>query len=610
MVIRNCGVTKFWWGVYVQNAGDVLIEDNHLYENGWKDPTQNGTGYGLDIANSQDVMVRRNRIADNGNEGIHLSGSVLVTVDGNELVNNGLEQLYMIHADFNTIRNNYTQGGTQGLEMRYSSNNHFSYNVWAQAPLHMLENDNNGNAFFYDRFEGRVFVGNSSLGNRFELSEFINPTGICLGVDTLNETYVYKSYFRSCSWDVNLVTSAPVTLDRSVATLAKVSKGVTIKFPGCTADFDLDATVDPNERGVVQAAMGSVIGDPNWNPEADLDHDGNVDANDLAVFDGQIGPCAPNLVVTALNNPPAKATPGSFVTVSDTVQNQSRIPAGSSRTQYYLSVGTVKGAGDKLLGGRAVPALGANATSPASLQLMVPTSTVLGTYYVLACADDTQLVAETDEAGNCRASTSTVEVGRPDLTISAVSNPSTAVPGVAFQVSDTVQNQTAFSAGISRTQYYLSVDALRNTGDRVLIGLRAVPAIPSGEASAGTATVTIPNGTPLATYYFLACADDVGAVTGTRRDEQLPGLLDTDQGGPARPGDRRGQRSAATPPGAPAFRCPRPCRTRRRSMPPPRSGCSTTSRSTGSRTAGTGCSPATGPWWGWRPACPRRRRPR
>jgi hypothetical protein len=442
---------------------------------------------------------------------------VLVTVDGNDLVNNGFEQLYMIHADFNTIKNNYTQGGTQGLEMRYSSHNSFSYNVWAQAPLHMLENDNIDNVFFYDRFEGRVFVGNRSLGNRFELSEFINPTGNCLSVDTLNATYVYKSYFRSCSWDVFLVTSAPVTLDRSVATLAKVSKGVTIKYPGCTADFDLDATVDLNERGVVQAAMGSVIGDSNWNPEADLDHNGKVDGNDLSVFDGQVGPCAANLVVTALNNPPAKATPGSFVTVADTVQNQSRIPAGSSRTQYYLSVGTVKGTGDKLLGGRAVPALGANATSTASLQLMVPTSTVLGTYYLLACADDTQLVAETDEAGNCRASTSTVEVGRPDLTISAVGNPATAVPGVAFQVSDTVQNQTAFSAGTSRTQYYLSVDPLRNTGDRVLMGLRAVPALPAGEASAGTASVTIPNGTPLATYYFLACADDVRAVT--ERDE-------------------------------------------------------------------------------------------
>src|SRR5688572_21096496 len=163
----------------------------------------------------------------------------------------------------------------------------------------MLENDNNDNTFFYDRFEGRVFVGNSSLRNRFELSEFINPTGVCLGVDTLNDTYVYKSYFRSCSWDVNLVTSAPVTLDRSVANLAKVSKGVTIKYPGCTADFDFDATVNPNDRGVVLAAMGSAIGirndvdgaarlevlAPHWNPEADLNHDGKVDDGDLAVFE-------------------------------------------------------------------------------------------------------------------------------------------------------------------------------------------------------------------------------------------------------------------------------------------------------------------------------------
>ena len=157
--------------------------------------------------------------------------------------------------------------------------------------------------------------------------------------------------------------------------------------------------------------------------------------------------------------------------------------------QYYLSVDTVKGTGDKLLGGRAIPALGANATSTASLQLTVPTSTVLGTYYLLACADDTQLVAETDEAGNCRASASTVQVGRPDLKISMVSNPSTAVPGSVFQVSDKVKNPTAFSAGISRTQYYLSVDALRNTGDRLLMGFRAVPALPAGKASAGTASV-------------------------------------------------------------------------------------------------------------------------
>jgi parallel beta-helix repeat protein len=76
VVIRNCRVTGFWWGIYVQSAKNVVIKKNHIHENGWKDNTENGTGYGLDIANSADVIVRNNTIADNGDEGIHLSHSM------------------------------------------------------------------------------------------------------------------------------------------------------------------------------------------------------------------------------------------------------------------------------------------------------------------------------------------------------------------------------------------------------------------------------------------------------------------------------------------------------------------------------------------------------
>ena len=100
----------------------------------------------------------------------------------NVLVNNGLEQLYMIRADFNTIRNNYTQGRDPGARdavlaatttSRTTCGPRRRSTCWKTTTTTTL--------FFYDRFEGRVFVGNRSLGNRFELSEFINPTGICLG---------------------------------------------------------------------------------------------------------------------------------------------------------------------------------------------------------------------------------------------------------------------------------------------------------------------------------------------------------------------------------------------------------------------------------------------
>ena len=64
------------------------------------------------------------------------------------------------------------------------------------------------------------------------------------------------------------------------------------------------------DRPTIVAAMGSVIGGPSWEPEADLDHDGDVDAADLAIFDAQPGPCAADLAVTALTAPPAVAAPG------------------------------------------------------------------------------------------------------------------------------------------------------------------------------------------------------------------------------------------------------------------------------------------------------------
>src|SRR5262245_34151444 len=159
VTITSCGVTGFWWGVYVQSSTRIVIDSNHLYLNGWKDPTANGTGYGLDVANSTAVVIRNNTFDNNGNEGARVSGVTDRTIEGNDFQDNGLEQLYLINSDNNFIRNNLTQGGSQGLEMRVSSKNVFSYNVWAGSPLQWLENDDSDNEFFYDSFEGRVVVG-------------------------------------------------------------------------------------------------------------------------------------------------------------------------------------------------------------------------------------------------------------------------------------------------------------------------------------------------------------------------------------------------------------------------------------------------------------------
>jgi subtilase family serine protease len=55
--------------------------------------------------------------------------------------------------------------------------------------------------------------------------------------------------------------------------------------------------------------------------------------------------------------------------------------------------------------------LAPGASSSASITVTVPSSTPLGTYDLLACADDQKVVAETNEANNCRAAAMQVSVG-------------------------------------------------------------------------------------------------------------------------------------------------------------------------------------------------------
>ena len=86
--------------------------------------------------------------------------------------------------------------------------------------------------------------------------------------------------------------------------------------------------------------------------------------------------------------------------------NQGSGNAGSSTTIFYLSTdGVAKGTS---LGSRNVGPLSGGANSGSvNTSLALPT-TQHGTFYVLACADYLNVVAETDETNNCAKSQSTM----------------------------------------------------------------------------------------------------------------------------------------------------------------------------------------------------------
>ena len=248
----------------------------------------------------------------------------------------------------------------------------------------------------------------------------------------------------------------------------------------------------------------------------------NENNNCAVATTGAVTVTRPDLLETAASTTPARARPrvGGTFSVTDTVFNVGQVAAGTSTTRYYLSLDGVKSAGDTLLtGSRAVPGLASAATHSGTVTVTIPAATPLATYYLLACADDLNAVVETNEGNNCAvASSGLVTVTRPDLIMSTVSTtPATPVrvPGTTFSVTDSTLNAGAVASGPSTTRYYLSLNGVKDAGDTLLTGSRAVPGLAAGASSSGTVTVTIPAATPLNNYVLLACADDTNSVAET-----------------------------------------------------------------------------------------------
>jgi len=119
----------------------------------------------------------------------------------------------------------------------------------------------------------------------------------------------------------------------------------------------------------------------------------------------------PDLTEMEVGDPPANSPPGGSFSVTDTVRNQGSASAGASITSYYLSLDTIKGSGDIFLtGSRSVPSLGINGTNGGILTVTIPSGTGSGSYYLLACADDTNVVGESNENNNCIASVGKMSV--------------------------------------------------------------------------------------------------------------------------------------------------------------------------------------------------------
>ena len=121
----------------------------------------------------------------------------------------------------------------------------------------------------------------------------------------------------------------------------------------------------------------------------------------------------PDLVMSGLAEPPDQARPGDQFVNTFTVSNEGRRRArGRSITRGYLSTGRHRGGGDdiRLEGQRRTRPIRAGAQAMGRVKFVIPTRTPDGRYYLILCADATDVVEESQERYNCRSSGQSVTV--------------------------------------------------------------------------------------------------------------------------------------------------------------------------------------------------------
>src|SRR5204863_6036492 len=170
----------------------------------------------------------------------------------------------------------------------------------------------------------------------------------------------------------------------------------------------------------------------------------------------------PDLIVSSLTVPSATGA-GLPISIGDWTRNQGNGPSDASVTGFYLSTNAVLDAADVPIGTRPVPALAVGGISSTTTTFTVPATTAVGSYYVIAKADNGGAIVETQEGNNTRAA-GLVRIG-PDLAISSFTTPATAGDGYTLTVWDITADSGGADAGPSRTAVYLSANAALDVSD-------------------------------------------------------------------------------------------------------------------------------------------------
>jgi pectate lyase len=385
-------------------------------------------GWGLDIRNVHDVIVRGLRIRDTagGYTGESSYDCLLVYGSG----------AYNIVVDHVSVHNCADGGidistGPQNVTVQWS--------IISTAKLALWGSTSSSVTAITDRISvhhSMLICGPEAIWAGCDRAPLIRASGYPVTVDLRNN--VFEGWLRAngtkieAAAEVNVVGNAYIprrdsSFSQRQASIA-VNPGTRVYTAG---NIELGVAPRPNlnDNGnetrpfpaapVTDQPLGCVLRDAGMHPRDATDKSllpyvSQVPAScdETPIPPPSFPPPAverPDLVARALSAPSA-GTAGQSLSLSTTIANVGTAAAPGSTARLYLSTDRTLGAGDVALGSIAVPGLPPDAAHTGTTSVTLPAATAAGAYMLLAHADDGNGTTESSETNNTLAIPITVAI--------------------------------------------------------------------------------------------------------------------------------------------------------------------------------------------------------
>jgi len=256
---NNISNTTGSLAIWVEESNSIVISSNIISNN----PS------GVYLYYSHSNVVCRNRIADNAYYGLTLTDSSMNLIIENVIENNfGWDGIDLWDSGSNVIMaNDILNNNLHGLRIGFSSNNAIYHNNFVNNTIPV-----------YDTYReyGASVPSVNSWDNGYPACG--NYWSDYTGIDLFKGPYQNET----CSDGVGDVPYVINESNRDNYPLMKLW----VTMP---EDVDCNGKVDMKDIGTVAKAFGSCLGQPRWNPEADINQDGIIDLRDIAIVARNFG---------------------------------------------------------------------------------------------------------------------------------------------------------------------------------------------------------------------------------------------------------------------------------------------------------------------------------